>query len=173
MDASLWPEESIAIGGSLADEDELAVRLVVTPGQAAKDGGLEAMPDVDPLADKELEWGAEWSLAIDGPPPEEHFTSHGEAEWRGALEFLRLYHDSDGSGGYSEDDTLNDAICHDGEGAYLSYSVPLSSPTQAFYYAWIGMPTGWAVLTGIDLDTWVILDDSQVTGLGHCEVEGG
>ncbi len=173
VQAGLWPIESITIGGELADEDELPVRLSVRAGQQSKDGTLEVMPDVAPLADIELEWGAKWSLTIDGPPPEDHFDEHGESGWRGSLEFLRLYHDSDGSGGYSDGDELNDAICLEGEGAYLEYSEALTSPTKAFYYAWVGMPVGWAVLTGTDPETWVIMDDTQASGLGHCEVEEG
>ncbi len=81
-----------------------------------------------------------------------------------------MYEDADGSGDYGADDPLTDAICLDGEGAYLSYSAPLNSPTTAFYYAWIGMPSGWAALTGTGPETWVIMDAAQAMDLGHCEV---
>ena len=172
VSASLWPVQSLSIGGLLEDSDALPPRLSVRPGQESADGTLEVMDGVAPLDDVAMAWGEAWSVSIDGPPPDEHIAPHGATGWEGALEFLRMYEDSDGSGDWSEDDTLGDAICLEGEGAYLTYSRPLESPTTAFYYAWIGMPAGWAALTGTDPDTWVIMDEAQAADLSHCEVAG-
>jgi hypothetical protein len=36
----------------------------------------------------------------------------------------------------------------------------------------MGMPVGWAALTGSDPETWVIMDEAQAQDLGHCEVDG-
>jgi hypothetical protein len=171
--ATLWPQETVSIGGALAERQMDDPRLSVRPGQASPDGTLVVMEGVDPLADEPLAWGERWQVDLDSPPPEAHFTPHGETGWVGALEFLRLYNDADASGDLSEGDVLDDAICLDGEGAYLAYSQPISSATTAFYYAWIGMPVGWAVLTGNDPETWVIMDEVQALDLEHCEVEEG
>ncbi len=172
LEASLWPVESILIGGVLDKAPEEALRLSVRAGHAGKDGTLEVVEGVEPLADLEVAWGEPWQVDIATPPAEDHFQAHGATGWEGALEFMRLYTDADGSGDLSDGDPLRDAICLDGEGAYLAYSQPLTSPTTAFYYAWMGMPVGWAALTGTDPETWVIMDAKQAGGLGHCEVEG-
>ena len=171
ISASLWPVDAITIGGDLAASTSNHPRLSVRPGQASEDGTLVVMEGVDPLADALLEWGQAWTLGIAGPPPSEHLAPHGETGWSGALEFMRLYDDADASGDLSDHDPLLDAICLDGEGAYLAYSPPITNAVTAFYYSWMGMPTGWAVLTGADPDTWVIMDEAQAQSLEHCEVD--
>jgi hypothetical protein len=172
VSATLWPVESITIGGGLDDSPSPDPRLSVRPGQADEHGTLVVMEGVEPLADIAMGWTQPWSLRIDGPPPEDHLIPHGASGWVGALEFLRMYLDEDGSGDLSEPDSLLDAICLGDEGAYLAYSLPLTSPTTAFYYAWMGMPVGWAALTGTDPESWVIMDEAQAGDLCHCEVDG-
>ncbi|MFH1469208.1 MAG: hypothetical protein ABIO70_32770 [Pseudomonadota bacterium] len=172
VDASLWPVEDLAIGGTLEASDAPPVRLSVRPGQGDESGGDIAPMDVEaPLADLPLVWGEAWSLDIAGPPPTDHFAEHGEHAWYGALEFLRLYEDADASESLTEGDPLADALCHDGVGAYLAYSPGLTSPTRAFYYAWLGLPAGWAGMTGETPEEWVILTPEQLAGLGHCALE--
>ncbi len=172
LGADLWPVEQLTIGGTLEESDALDPRLSVRAGQQGEDGTLVVVEGVEPLDDVGMAWGDAWSVTIEGPPPEDHIVAHGASGWEGALEFLRMYQDDDSSGDYSESDPLLDAICLDGEGAYLAYSQPLESVTTAFYYAWMGMPAGWAALTGTDPETWVIMGQTQSTDLGHCEVEG-
>jgi hypothetical protein len=171
LDAALWPVEHAAIGGALEASEAPPLRLAVSPGAAGADGTLEPLPVEAPLADLPLTWGTPWALTIDGPPPADHLVEHGANDWYGALEFLRLYEDSDGSEGLSDGDRLDDALCWSDEGAYLAYGPGLTSPTRAFFYAWLGLPAGWAAMTGQSPETWVILDGAQMADLGHCALE--
>ncbi|MFH1463544.1 MAG: hypothetical protein ABIO70_04085 [Pseudomonadota bacterium] len=171
VDASPWPVDSLSIGGGLEASEASPLRLSVRPGQGDEAGEIVPMEVDAPLADLALAWGEAWSLDLAGPPPDDHFVEHGEHAWYGALEFLRLYEDADASESLTEGDPLADALCHEGVGAYLAYSPGLTSPTRAFYYAWLGLPAGWAGMTGETPDEWVILSPEELADLGHCALE--
>ena len=102
------------------------------------------------LLDQELT--GEFSFTVDGAPPASHVIPDAEIPGL-ASELPIAYHDVDASGGLTEGDTPESAVCHDGKTIALLWLPQPTLPEQVFFYMDAGIRPGWQVFHADEIDT--------------------
>jgi hypothetical protein len=150
--------ESVTIGGSAKVAE--GTRLVLYPG---------AETASEPLVDEEL--GEEWSISLEGAPPEDHLYLAEGIDLLVAVESPLAYTDADGSGDASVGDSAVSYACSGGDPVFLYYTGEITVLEAAAYFSLSGFHPGWMAFAVNEVESVELSDEPERMGLaidGSC-----
>jgi len=162
VEASLWPQEDITIGGTFGGP------IVPTEmGYALTSYMWFHTQTLDHTVDETVPVGddASWSVTIEGPPAEDHFFAVEWYQEEIALELGIAYQDDDGSGAFSLADDHLGYPCYDGDYVMMLYLPGFTTLDYAISMQMQGLHAGWVPMAGIDAPEPSFLDETQVQSL--------